>query len=76
MGALQTYFYLALIGLVMLGLTLTLVGIATVGLVRFLRSGQSLLTGVLIGGGIALTLAFTLFTTGLAVYGLVVYGAV
>ncbi|MEA2645838.1 MAG: hypothetical protein QOE92_921 [Chloroflexota bacterium] len=74
MGALQTYFYLALIGITLLGLTLVLVGIAAVGLVRYLRSGEPLLTGALIGGAIAATLAFTLLTAGLAVYGFVNHG--
>ena len=55
MGDLQTYFYLALISVVMIGLTLTFVGIAGAGLRRWFRQahGQAPLTFWLVGSAIA-----------------------
>ena len=62
MGPLQTYFYLALISAVMIGLTLLFIGIAAVGLRRWFRQahGQTPLTFWLAGGAIVLTLFLAL----------------
>jgi len=77
MGDLQTYFYLALISVVMIGLTLTFVGIAAAGLRRWFKRahGQTPLTFWLVGGAITLALLFIVFGTAGVIYGFVRYGA-
>ena len=77
MGDLQTYFYLALISVVMIGLTLTFVGIAAAGLLRWFRRahGQTPLTFWLVGSAITLTLLFILLGTAGVLYGFIRYGA-
>src|SRR5256886_15733830 len=62
MGDLQTYFYLALISVVMIGLTLTFVGIAAAGLWRWFKRahGKTPLTYWLVGRAITRALLFML----------------
>src|SRR5207249_10398005 len=76
MGDLQTYFYLALISVVMIGLTLTFVGIAAAGLWRWFKRahGQRPLTYWLVGSAITLALLFILLGTAGALYGSIRYG--
>ena len=77
MGALQTFFYLALISVVMIGLTLFFVGIVASGLVRWFRQarGQAPLTFWLVGGAVTLVLLFILLGTAGVLYGFIRYGA-
>jgi hypothetical protein len=77
MGNLQTYFYLALISAVMIGLTLLFVGIAAVGLRRWFRQahGQTPLTFWLVGGAITVVLLFIVLGTAGVLYGFIRYGA-
>ena len=77
MGNLQTYFYLALISAVMIGLTLLFVVIAAVGLWRWFREahGQTPLTFWLVGGAITVALLFIVLGTAGALYGFIRYGA-
>jgi hypothetical protein len=77
MGNLQTYFYLALISAVMIGLTLLFIGIAAVGLWRWFRQahGQTPLTFWLVGGAITVTLLFIVLGTAGVLYGFIRYGA-
>src|SRR5437867_11781634 len=77
MGDLQTYFYLALISVVMIGLTLTFVGIAAAGLRRWFKRahGQTPLAFWLVGGAITLALLFIVFGPAAVIYGFVRYGA-
>jgi len=76
-GNLQTYFYLALISVVMIGLTLLLVGIAAFGLRRWFRQahGQTPLTLWLVGGAITVALLFIVLGTAGVLYGFIRYGA-
>jgi hypothetical protein len=76
-GNLQTYFYLALISVVMIGLTLLFIGIAAVGLRRWFRQahGQTPLTFWLVGGAITVTLLFIVLGTAGVLYGFIRYGA-
>jgi hypothetical protein len=75
-GDLQTYFYLALISVIMIGLTLTFVGIAAAGLRRWFRQahGQTPLTFWLVGSAITLALLFIVVGTVGVLYGFVRYG--
>ena len=77
MGPLQTYFYLALISVVMIGLTLLFIGIAAVGLRRWFRQahGQTPLTFWLVGGAITVALLFIVLGTAAVLYGFIRYGA-
>jgi len=77
MGSLQTFFYLALISAVMIGLTLLLVSIVAVGLVRWFREarGQAPLTFWLVGGAVTVVLLFILLGTAGVLYGFIRYGA-
>lgn len=76
MGDLQTYFYLALISVIMIGLTLTFVGIAAAGLRRWFRRahGQTPLTFWLVGSAITLVLLFIVLGTAGVLYGFIRYG--
>ena len=76
-GNLQTYFYLALISVVMIGLTLLFIGIAAVGLRRWFRQarGQAPITFWLVGGAITVTLLFIILGTAGVLYGFIRYGA-
>jgi hypothetical protein len=77
MGELQTFFYLALISAVMIGLTLLFIGIVAVGLVRWFRQarGQTDLTFWLIGGAVTVVLLFIVLGTAGVLYGFITYGA-
>jgi hypothetical protein len=77
MGPLQTYFYLALIAGVMIGLSLILVGIVTAGLVRWFRQadGMAPLTFWLVGGAVTIALLFIVLGTAGVLYGFLRYGA-
>ena len=76
-GNLQTYFYLALISVVMIGLTLLFIGIAALGLRRWFRQahGQAPLTLWLVGGAITVVLLFIVLGTAGVLYGFIRYGA-
>jgi 4-amino-4-deoxy-L-arabinose transferase-like glycosyltransferase len=76
-GNLQTFFYLALISAVMIGLTLFLIGIIAAGLRRWFRQGhdQSVLTFWLVGGAITVMLLFIILGTAGVLYGFLRYGA-
>jgi hypothetical protein len=74
-GALQTYFYLALITFIMVSLTLCFIGVAIVGLVRFARSGGSRLTAALVGGTVLFNLVFIVVGTIAIGYVFVSYGS-
>ena len=77
MGDLQTFFYLALISVVMVGLTLFFVGIVVRGLRRWYRQahGETPLTFWLVGGGVAVALLFIVLGTAGVLYGFLRYGA-
>ncbi len=77
MGELQTFFYLALISAVMIGLTLLFIGIVAVGLVRWFRQahGQTPLTFWLIGGAVTVVLLVIVLGTAGVLYGFITYGA-
>jgi hypothetical protein len=77
MGSLQTFFYLALISAVMIGLTLLFIGIVAIGLVRWFRQtgGQTALTFWLIGGAVTLVLLVIVLGTAGVLYGFINYGA-
>jgi hypothetical protein len=77
MGILQTYFYLALIAVVMIGLSLILIGIVTVGLIRWLRQAQGVapVTFWLVGGAVTVALLFVVLGTAGVLYGFLRYGA-
>lgn len=77
MGSLQTFFYLALISAVMIGITLLFIGIVAVGLVRWFRQagGQTPLTLWLIGGAVTVVLLVIVLGTAGVLYGFITYGA-
>jgi hypothetical protein len=77
MGSLQTFFYLALISAVMIGLTLLLIGIVAFGLVRWFRQtrGQTPLTFWLISGAVTVVFLFIVLGTAGVLYGFIRYGA-
>jgi hypothetical protein len=76
-GNLQTYFYLALISVIMIGLTLLFIGIVAIGLRRWFRQahGQAPLTFWLVGGAITVVLLFIVLGTAGVLYGFLRYGA-
>jgi hypothetical protein len=77
MGALQTFFYLALISAVMIGLTLLFVGIVVAGLARWFRQtrGQAPLAFWLISGAVTVVFLFIVLGTAGVLYGFIRYGA-
>jgi len=77
MGSLQTFFYLALISAVMVGLTLLFIGIVAAGLVRWFRQvrGQTPLTFWLISGAVMVVFLFIVLGTAGVLYGFITYGA-
>jgi hypothetical protein len=77
MGSLQTFFYLALISAVMIGLTLLFIGIVVAGLVRWYRQadGQAPLTFWLISGAVTVVFFFIVLGTAGVLYGFITYGA-
>ncbi len=77
MGNLQTYFYLALIAIVMIGLSLILSGIVAIGLIRWFRQahGMAPLTFWLVGGAVTVALLFIVLGTAGVLYGFLRYGA-
>lgn len=77
MGDLQTFFYLALISVVMIGLSLLFIGIVAVGLVRWFRQaeGPTPLTFWLVGGAVTVALLFIVLGTAGVLYGFIRYGA-
>jgi len=77
MGDLQTYFYLALISVIMIGLALVLIGVVAAGLVRWFRQahGQAPLTFWLVGGAVTVVLLFIVLGTAGVLYGFIRYGA-
>ena len=77
MGDVQTYFYLALISVIMIGLILLFVGIVAFGLVRWFRQarGQTPLTFWLISGAVTVVLLFIVLGTAGVLYGFIRYGA-
>ena len=77
MGSLQTFFYLALISAVMIGLALLFIGIVVAGLVRWYRRahGQAPLTFWLISGAVTVVFLFIVLGTAGVLYGFITYGA-
>ncbi|TMD68477.1 MAG: hypothetical protein E6I84_01550 [Chloroflexi bacterium] len=77
MGDLQTYFYLALISVIMVGLTLLFVLIAVRNLRRWYRQadGATPLTFWLVSGAITVALLFIVLGTAGVLYGFIRYGA-
>ena len=76
MGDLQTYFYLALISVTMISLTLLFVFIVLRSLGRWARQadGPTPLLFWLIGGAITVALLFIVFGTAGVLYGFIRYG--
>jgi multisubunit Na+/H+ antiporter MnhB subunit len=77
MGDLQTYFYLALISLVMVSLALVLVYVVFSTLRRWARQahGRTPLLFWLISGVVTVALLFFVFGTAGVLYGFIRYGA-
>jgi hypothetical protein len=77
MGDIQTYFYLALISLIMISLALLFVGIVFANLRRWSRQthGRTPLTFWLVGSAVAVALLFFVFGTAGVLYGFIRYGA-
>jgi 4-amino-4-deoxy-L-arabinose transferase-like glycosyltransferase len=76
MGDLQTYFYLALISVIMISLTLLFVFIVFRSLRRWAKQahGRTPLIFWLVGGAITVTLLFIVFGTAGVLYGFIRYG--
>jgi uncharacterized BrkB/YihY/UPF0761 family membrane protein len=76
MGDLQTYFYLALISVIMIGLSLLLVFYVLRSLRRWAMQahGHTPLIFWLVGGAITVTLLFFVFGTVGVLYGFIRYG--
>jgi hypothetical protein len=77
MGDIQTYFYLALISLIIVTLSLLLVGIVFRSLRRWARQSdrQSSLAFWLIGGAVSVAFLFVVLGTAGVLYGFIRYGA-
>lgn len=77
MGDLQTYFYLALISVIMIGLTLFFILIAIRSLLRWYRQtqGETRLTFWLVGGAVTVVFLFIVLGTAGVLYGFIRYGA-
>jgi uncharacterized membrane protein YozB (DUF420 family) len=77
MGSLQTYFYLALISVIMIGLSLLFIVIAIRSLRRWYRQahGETPLTFWLIGGAVTVVFLFIVLGTAGVLYGFIRYGA-
>ncbi len=77
MGSLQTFFYLALVSAIMIGLALTLSGIIVAGLRRWFRQQRhdSVLTFWLVGAATTLVLLLFILGTAGVLYGFIRYGA-
>lgn len=77
MGDIQTYFYLALISLIMVSLSLLFVGIVFGSLRRWARQSnhQNPLTFWLIGGAVTVAFLVVAFGTAGVLYGFIRYGA-
>jgi hypothetical protein len=77
MGDLQTYFYLALISGVMIGLSLVCMAVVVAGLRRWLRQAPNLppLTFWLVAGAVTVTLLFIVVGSAGVLYGFLRYGA-
>jgi hypothetical protein len=77
MGDLQTYFYLALISVVMIGLAFLFIGIAVVQLRRWYRQadGHTPVTFWLIGSAVTVAFLFVVLGTAGVLYGFIRYGA-
>jgi uncharacterized membrane protein len=77
MGNIQTFFYLALISIIMIGLTLLFIGIILAGLRRWFRQAQSRapVTFWLVGGAVTVALLFIVFGAAGVLYGFIRYGA-
>jgi hypothetical protein len=77
MGSLQTYFYLALISVIMIGLSLLFIVIAIRSLRRWYRQaqGEAPLTFWLIGGAVTVVFLFIVLGTAGVLYGFIRYGA-
>ncbi len=74
MGPLQTYFYLALIAVIILGFGFLMIGLVAAGLRRWVRSGGSLLTAWLIGAAVTVVLLVMVLGTAGVLYGFTFYG--
>jgi multisubunit Na+/H+ antiporter MnhB subunit len=76
-GDIQTYFYLALISLMMVTLTLIFIGIVFRSLRRASRGPETSnpLILWLIGGAVTVALLFIVFGTAGVLYGFIRYGA-
>jgi hypothetical protein len=75
MGPLQTYFYLALIAVIILGFGFFLIWLTARSLRRWLRSGGSTLIAWLIGGAVAVVLLVLVLGTAGVLYGFITYGS-
>lgn len=77
MGDLQTYFYLALISLIMVSLGLLFVAIVFRSLRRWAEQthGRTPLIFWLVGGAVTIVLLFFVFGTVGVLYGFIRYGA-
>ena len=77
MGDLQTYFYLALISVIMVSLTLLFVGVVVRSLRRWARQtdGRTPLIFWLVSGAVTLVLLFIVVGTAGVLYGFIRYGA-
>jgi len=77
MGDIQTYFYLALISVIMISLALLLIFVVYRNLRRWAREahGHTPLVFWLIGGAVTVTLLFFIFGTAGVLYGFIRYGA-
>ena len=76
MGDLQTYFYLALISLIMVSVGLLFVGIVFRSLRRWSRQahGHTPLVFWLVGGAVTVALLFIVLGTAGVLYGFIRYG--